>query len=693
MIALLLVALLSPGISQASAAPDSPISKSLGWGPCMDVVVKRDRLYAIGKGKLFTGDITDASNPKKLGELSGLGNTRQMVVDDGVAYVSSREDGLFIVDINDPAKPTLLYHYDTVELATGLAIAGDVLFIAQRHYGVEQVDISDPKNPRFLSTIRTGEAQSVDYYDGYLYVGVWGTSELLVLDMRDARSPKIVSKTPLDGYGDGVCVYDGYLYAATGHHSRQPHRNEGDPGFGRGHGLEIFELSDPAKPAFVSRVKFPKLYHIGNDMWGVSVVNGHAFVADTHNGIFVVDVRNQKQPKIVSRTVLPPQKNRKGEEYHSFFGGLAVGEEVIYGAGGETDLHIIDAPDTASPIVSKTGALPVIGPEVEWENERVIANYLPQGQVYGVAYSEELSLAVAACGSDGIHVVKIGKDYIESVSVIPSKDFTTDVSLFGRTLYAAEGTGGLSIWDLSTKGKLTRKGTYNAGGQRVRYVAVPSPGKYALLEVGSSQLHIVDVTDPGDPRLALKDVQHGLFYGYQLVDHLVEGKYAGAFWHVSGLHWYDLSTNPPSYQGNHPTGRFGMSEGLVPFGDGLLATRGGGYVRFDFEENREFTELPVQQTPGIKLEGKPTIFEDRLYVADRVHGNVFILDLTDPDQAKLLDSIQTPGNPGRVVATQHGYLVPNGRGGLLLCRLPGGAQAKPSSSAPTRRSGALEPKA
>mgnify|MGYP001295632344 CR=1 FL=1 len=97
---------------------------------CMDIVVMGDRLYAIGKGRLYTADITDASYPKKLGELSGLGNTRQMVVSDGVAYVASREDGLFIVDVNDPTKPSLLFHYYTVKLAIGLAIAGNVLFIA-----------------------------------------------------------------------------------------------------------------------------------------------------------------------------------------------------------------------------------------------------------------------------------------------------------------------------------------------------------------------------------------------------------------------------------------------------------------------------------------------------------------------------------------------------------------------------------
>lgn len=650
----------------AAAIPEMPVAKSTGWGPCMDVTIVGDRLYAIGKGKLYTADITDPKNPKKLGELSGLGNTRQIVVGEGIAYITAREDGVFIIDVKDPAKPTLLCHYDSIELATGVDLAGDILFVAQRHYGIEQVDVSDPKNPRHLSSIRTGEAQSIVYRDGFVYTGVWGSSEVVVVDMHDARSPKIVSKTPLDGYGDGLCVHDGMLYAATGHHSREAHREEGDPGYGRGHGLEIFDLSDPAKPTFVSRVKFPKFYAIGFDMWDVSVVNGHAFVADTHNGIFVVDVRDPKAPAIVGRTQLDIPE---GKEEPALFGGLAVGDGVIYGAGGWTDLHLIDAPEIASPIAKEPGKLPVIGPEVEPDNERILATYRPGGQVWSVAMASDLPYAVAACGSAGIHVVRIGEGTFDPVSVVPTDDFTTCVCIQGRTVFAAEGTGGMSIWDLSPDGQLTRKGVYDAKGKRVRYVAVPEPGKHALLEVGSGRLHIVDLADPTQPRVVLEDSRHGLFYGYQLLDHLVEGRYAGAFWHVSGLHWYDLSTDPPTYQGNHPTGRFGMTEGLVPFQGKLLATRRRGYVRFDFAEGGDFTDLPVQRVPDTRLVGKPTLYENHLYVADRVFGRVFIVDMMDPDNPTLIDSFETPGNPGRIKTTDHGYLLPNGYEGLSLCRV------------------------
>ena len=159
--------------------------------------------------------------------------------------------------------------FDTVEFATGLAISGNILFVACRHYGVQLIDVSVPSAPRHLSTVRTGEAQSVVARNGYLYTGVWATSEVVTVDVRDPWNPVITARTPLDGYGDGVDVEGDMLYVATGHHSREtPRKQQGDPGFGRGHGLELLDISDPAHPRWVSRVKFPPLYEIGNDMWG-----------------------------------------------------------------------------------------------------------------------------------------------------------------------------------------------------------------------------------------------------------------------------------------------------------------------------------------------------------------------------------------------------------------------------------------
>lgn len=636
-----------------------PITGKLGCGPAMDVALAGERLFVIGNGKLHVADAVDPARPRMVGTLGGLGNTRQIVVAKDVAYVASREDGLFVVDTHDAAKPRLLNHYDTIEFATGLALAGDVLFVALRQFGVELVDVSNPSQPRFLSVVRTGEAQSVAYRDGFLYAGVWGASEIATVDVREARSPRIVSRTPLDGYGDGVEVRDGFLYAATGHHSRAPHRVAGDPGYGHGHGLEIFDLTDPAKPVFVSRVKFPPFYAIGNDMWSVSVANGHAFVADTHNGIFVADVRDQRKPEIVGRCQLP---RPEGKDLPGFFGGLAVGRDHIYGAGGSTDLHVIAMPGIAKIAEAQTGESPRIGPPRASMDDRFIA-YRPTGQVHAVAVAGDL--AVAACGSAGLHVVRVGAE-IKPLSVTPTDDFATDVCLLDRTVFAAEGSGGMSIWKLADDGRLIRQGAYRVPGGRVRHVAVPHPGRFALAQVGAAWLHIVDVADPAQPRLALKDARLGLLYGHQLLDDLVDGRYAAAFWHVSGVHWYDLAASPPRHDGQRPLGRISMLDGVAVHRGLLLSPRRGGYVIASRDETKSLDELPIHRVNGATLSGRPAIAGNRLYLTRRVTGEISIVEISEPESPILLETFTTAGNPGRMVPTPLGLLIPDGNGGLLM---------------------------
>ncbi|MFC1596994.1 LVIVD repeat-containing protein [Planctomycetota bacterium] len=171
-----------------------PIVGDVGIGPTIDVTVDGDLAFAIGRGVLRVLDISQPLKPQVLGQLSGLGNTRQLVTRQGIVYVGSREDGVFVIDATDPAQPRLLTRYDSVEFATGVGISGDVLFLACRHYGVEIVDVSTPDKPIHLSTVCTGEAQSVSIRNGFLYAGVWATSEVVVVDVRNPRRPQITAR-------------------------------------------------------------------------------------------------------------------------------------------------------------------------------------------------------------------------------------------------------------------------------------------------------------------------------------------------------------------------------------------------------------------------------------------------------------------------------------------------------------------
>ena len=66
-----------------------------------------------------------------MGKLENVRNLRQIAARGDVAYITAREDGLFVVDVTDRTAPKLLSHYDTIEFATGIALKDQYAFVAR----------------------------------------------------------------------------------------------------------------------------------------------------------------------------------------------------------------------------------------------------------------------------------------------------------------------------------------------------------------------------------------------------------------------------------------------------------------------------------------------------------------------------------------------------------------------------------
>jgi len=662
-------ALMLFGIGAENTAPGHPESlfgKTLeeigrmGVGPSMDCAVDGNYLYSIGDGKLRISRLDDPARPALVSTLTELGNTRQIDVAKGIAYITSREDGLFLVDVSDPLKPAILCQYDTIELATGIAVAGNLAYIACRSIGVELVDVADPRKPRHLSSVRTGEAQSLAVRDGVLYVGVWGSRELVVCDVGDPWSPRVLSKTPLDGFGDGVDVRGKYCFVATGHHARSLRKHDAsDPGFGAGHGLECYDVSDPAKPVLVSRVKLPRLYSLGNDMWDVQVSGPYAFVGDTYNGVFAVEVSDPSRMRFAGHRQLDWVAARK---QFGFVGGFAIGKGCLYVAGGSTDLHVIAAAGMAVPQNRETGRAPAIPPEPDSPDAR-FHRYAAGGQVYAVAISG--STAFAAAGAAGLHVLDLGGGGLARRAVVETGGFALDVKIRGDLILTAEGKGGLVIsrWQ---DDRMEFLGRYRDGNLPVKQV-VPVPNSpYVLLQVGGSQMQVVDLSDPKRPNFVYRDKRTGLLYGYQISEGALEDRWGLCFWHVSGFHWYDLKTGGvPAYGGNFQL-NMSPADGAVFIDGGALAIARGGYFILRPGEFAPADGVKPLTLAGHPLSGKPSLYGKTLYLADRFSGMVQVVDIESLEKPSWRRSFELPGNPGAVREFRGKLVIPAGYQGLLL---------------------------
>ncbi|NLX96039.1 MAG: hypothetical protein GXY83_07675 [Rhodopirellula sp.] len=674
---LTLAIVLSCGLSAAAAAetrrdfgPELPITRSLGLGGAMDAAAEGDTLYVIGEGNLHVADISDPRAPRIVGQLRDLGNTRQIEVRDRLAYVTAREDGLFVVDVKKPDAPTLLCHYDTIELATGIALSGNVAYVACRTAGVELIDISEPRRPVHLSTIRTGEAQSVVARGGILYAGVWGSRKLVICDVGDPYRPVVISKTPLDGYGDGVALRGRHCFVATGHHAKGWRTgDEASPLYGAGHGLEIFDVGDPVKPVLVSRIKTLPFYRIGMDMWDVMVAGDFAFLGDTYNGVFVIDISRIERPHFVGHRQLAPVPRTidgldTGESLPAPVGGIALAKDTLYVAGAWTDLHVVDATGMARVPEKEPDQAPAIPARPAPQVDPRYRVYQPDGQVYGFAMLGDTALVAA--GAAGLHAVALSPE-IRRLQVFPAEGFARDVAVHGNFAYVAESTGGLAIYRRDEEALLKLAGRYRPARGGVAQVVVPSPGRYTLLHVGQNELQVVDVSNPLRPALVLTDRHLGLFYTYALVRGLLADRYAGCLWHASGYRWYDLYGGPkPVYSGDHLAMRASFTDGMAVLDDKALLVYRGKYAVIPRDEKRPLDKIPFYGIPGHPLNGKPTIQGDTLFLSNRVLGTVQAVDISQIEKPRLLAELQLDEHPCPVVVHDGNVLIPAGYQGLVV---------------------------
>jgi hypothetical protein len=630
----------------------------------MDAAWREGLLYVVSKGRLSVFR-TEAGRPlAPVGELQGLGTTRQIALAGRLAAVTARDDGLWLIDVSSPDKPELLSHYDTIELATGIALAENVALVACRQYGVEQIDISDPRRPRHLSTFRTGEAQSVFLHNGLAYLGDWAPREVVVYDLHNPWLPAPVAHLKLDGFGDGLFVRGNVCFAATGHHRRGLRKTDpDDPAYGAGHGLEIFDVSDPRQPKLLSRTKLPRFYNLSYDMWDVQVSGNHAVVGDTHNGIYVFDIRDLAHPVPVGFHRLPLAG--RDRQLPDAVGGFAIGHDVVYVAGIYTGLHTIRVPgirpipaqpDQRLTIPSQRPPAAIAAPA------KVV--YRPEGQVHEVAVDPSAGDVWVAAGTAGLHRLTrgaepIGHQVAKTESVAFSVDVRKDLVLTG------EGLAGLGIWRKHTGG-VELLGRYRSPAGGIGQVRLSPDNRYAIVHAGGNLLEILDLGSPGQPRRVLEDRHIGLFYRTPFSHGFLNDGRFGCVWHVTGMFVFDLAgPQGPQLSGWTVPGNIDCGAGMAVWRDRFLATYKNGYVVLA-DGQSEVNARDIVRIPERPLRGKPTVFGDTLYTSQRWEGVINAVDIQDSRHPRLRWSLTVEGNPGPVMEMAGQAIIPAGYDGVVV---------------------------
>ena len=638
----------------------------------MAVDLEGDRLYVAAGTHLTVFDVSEPLKPVRLGAFAGVDNRRQLAVRDGFVYLVSRETGLRIIDCTDPRHPRLRSRFDSVEFATGIDVVGHVAYLSERINGVEVVDVSDPDRPFHVAIHKTPESQSNRYHGGYLYSGEWGVGQVTVFDAHDLKAIRPLGHVDLHGYGDGLDVADGLLYCSTGHDARRTSL-KGEAAVGRGRGLEIFSLADPAHPQPVGRVAFPTFKPREDDYWTVRVSGKRAFCADSHNGLFAVDVSDPAKPKVVDRFCVP-QKSRP-DWPSAAISSLAVGEGCLYVAAKPGGLYVVPV-GGLSP--SKRGSVPLASggqtpekPGGQTPVEQVAG--LPTGfSVYRPTCRGQARTAVArgdvvyaAFGDAGLHVLRIGESGFVKLGELPNRQ-VYDCAFSGNGLLTAEGTDGFALYELDgpTGFREVARRPQLSSEETVAFWTWALPNGPAILSGRNGPMRFVRL-DELSKGIDLARFVFSCQWDKYVADRPLDGRLPVA---VPGraLVWLDLMGPTPVEVRRDATFTPRQTNGVCTFGDKFfLATDRKKYVFLRPDGTRDGD---VRSFPGLELDEGGVPRSDGRFVAltaRSAHG-LALYDFADRASPKLIGQWKLAGNPDLATFGCGRLIVPAGHQGLLM---------------------------
>ena len=635
----------------------------------MAVDLEGERLYVAAGTALTVLDVSDPLKPVRLGEFEGVDNRRQLVVRNGFAYLVSRETGLRIIDCTDPRRPRLRSRFDSVEFATGIEVVGRTAFLSERINGVEVVDVSDPDAPAHVAIHKTSESQSSRYWNGYLYSGEWGAGEVTVFDMRDLRKIREVGRVPLHGFGDGLDICNGYLYCSTGHDAKHT-AVTGDAAVGAGRGLDVFALDDPARPRHVGRVDFPRFKPRNDDYWTVRVSCRTAFCADSHNGLFAVDVGDPSAPRVVGRFCVPDAAHPTWPS--AAISSLAVGRGCLYVTAAQGGLFVVPV-DGVSPAPVAKGREPSgVGSREAYPTDlREFSVYRPERSGQARTAAVRGDVVYAAFGDAGLHVLRVGADGgLQKLGELAGRK-VYDCRWMGDRLLTAEGTDGFALYRITGEAKfeeLARRPRLSAS-ETVACWVWAYPGDLAVLSGRNGPLHFVGLDGDG----AFGESRAEFRFSCQWDKYLADCPLGGRLPVVQpgrSLIWLDLSGAKPVEKGRDTTLKPRQTNGVCRFDDSrFLVVEGRGYAFVTSDGARTGEQGPLPKSDAVMRGGGVPRSDGRFVVLTaRSAKSAALYDFGDRRQPKMVRFWRLSGNPDAGAFFNGRVVIPAGHQGLLVSR-------------------------
>ena len=276
-----------------------------------DTVELRDNYAFVAGGRTLTIlDLSDPSSPKKAAEYAFPEQIWSFRLVGSYAYVAANFYGLGILDVSNPAAPKLRASIKTPGQAKGVALVGTTAFVADHMSGVDIIDLASLDKPTLRGSFFVdGYARDVAASSRFAFA-VDAPTGLYALDPARPGPPEAVGQVQSAAAPQMIDVMEqgGRVIACL---------------VGGG-ALQLYDVTDPAKPVLLSSFKTPR----GRPA-RIALDGARGYIADGREGVQIVDLSNPSSPVLIGsvKTALPARDVAVG-------GGLVVAA-VGMGEGNE----------------------------------------------------------------------------------------------------------------------------------------------------------------------------------------------------------------------------------------------------------------------------------------------------------------------------------------------------------------------
>lgn len=575
---------------------------------------------------------------------------------------------LEVVDLSDPGSPQLVAGIDVPgDAARDVMVWDAYALVAAGDSGLVVVDLTDPLNPEIEGigdTPGVASAVAVDASRELAYVAD-GDEGLQIIDLSIPGAPFVVGSIDTPGSAVDVAASGDYVYVADGDvrvidvslpESPDLVGGVGLPfsarclcvsgslayaasGSGEEGVVDVLDLQDPASPAVLSELD------ISDDSRDIRVQGDQLFVTAGRR-LVVVEVSDPLYPRLLGETV--PLDGPRSL-------GLAVdGIQAYVGVGSSLDVIDVSHPLSAPLLGSYRYASSV---SVDYQD----------GFVY-LLNTDYVCKLVSFDVSDPTNPHPVDDTIVG--------DFGSAVAVAGGFAYTAALTG-LSIVDISNPSSLRGISTTPLPSEPWD-VAVE--GNYAFVADYYSGLVVVDVSEPESTEIVAQ-----MFVGGSGQSIAVSGTLAYVGTDL-GSRILDVSDpESPALVAELDTGN---TEGVEIDGTLAMTTGSAGFYLIDIADpDSSYVRAYLDWPRGTDIDVKDGV----AYVAA---GDLWVVDVRDPDSPSILGSRRTPQERAnsvvcgdQAVHVADYTLDPFGNGAALLNypqHCDGVTAVEPPSRAPDR---------